>query len=83
MGFFGAVRASLWRTPARSGRLSLRPASSVGAQALAPWPGLADASGAEKGHRVGRSRRNFPVRFGFRPPGSNERTRSFLMEGQT
>lgn len=83
MGFFGAMRASLWRTPVRSGRLILCPASSVGAQALSPWPGHADASGAEKGHRVGRSRRNFRVRFGFRPLGSNDRTRSFLMEGQT
>jgi hypothetical protein len=83
LDIFGVVRASLWRTPARSGRRSLRLLARGISQVLSPWLAYSDASAADNGHRVGGSRRHFDRLFGFHHPRSNICTKSFLMEGQT
>ena len=83
MDILSAVRASLWKTPAESGRRSCSPVASRAASGSRPsWSHLG-ASVATCGRGLGRLRRHRGVRLGGHLPCRDACSNSFLMEGQT
>lgn len=83
MDFLSAVRASLWKTPAESGRRSRSlVASGAASVSRLSWSHL-DASVATCGRGLGRLRRHRGVRLGGHHPCRDACSKSFLMEGQT